>query len=80
MRLSVSACVCGRVCIHVAGCVSLHSIAISFETAAFKSIIRLGHHYVISNLGVSFGKNSFDSFQTLFTHNTSNNVSHAKKE
>ena len=35
-------------CLHIAGGVSLHSIAISFETAVLKSILWLGHHYGIS--------------------------------
>ena len=34
VRLSV--CVYARVCMHVAGCVSLYSIAISVETTVFK--------------------------------------------
>ena len=58
------------VCI-VAGCVSLHSIPISFETAVLKSIIGLERHYGISDLCLFFSrKSSFDD-------NMLNNVSRA---
>ena len=79
-NLDVSACVRARVCMPAAGCVSLHPIAISFETAVFKSIIRLGHLYGISDLGLLFGiKTSFDNFHKLFTQNMLSNVSRAEK-
>ena len=52
-----------RVCVCIAADgVPLHSIAISFETAVFQSIIGLGHHYEISNLGLLLNKTDLKMF------------------